>query len=119
MNDDAQTTPFGALTDLTAPPVPAADPAPPAAPLADAPRPRTRWAGIVWGLAFALLALAGIWLATGEGRIDDLVTWVRELSPATAVGYGVVVIGSVLLVTGLVGLLRRAQRGSASRRADS
>lgn len=83
---------------------------------ASALRPRTRWAGIVWGLAFAVLAGCGIWLGSGEGRVDDLVAWVRTLSATTAIGYGVLAIGALLLVTGVVGLLRRAQRAVAARR---
>ena len=79
------------------------------------PRPRTRWAGIVWGIALAALASAGIWLASGAGRLDDLSTWVGDLSPAAAVGYGVLAVGALLLITGLVGLLRRAQRALSDR----
>jgi hypothetical protein len=84
------------------------------APLASG--PRTRWAGIVWGLVLAAVAAGGIWLASGEGRLDDLVRWTRDLSPATAIGFGVLAIGVLLLVAGLVGLLRRAQRAVARRR---
>lgn len=74
------------------------------------PRPRTRWAGIVWGLVFAGLAWAGIWLASGENRVEDIVVWAQDLDPATAIGYGILAVGGLLLVTGVVGLLRRAQR---------
>lgn len=79
------------------------------------PRPRTRWAGIVWGIALATLASAGVWLASGPRRLDDLSTWVGDLSPAAAVGYGVLAVGALLLITGLVGLLRRAQRALSDR----
>lgn len=78
-------------------------------------RPRTRWAGVVWGLAFAALAGAGLWLASGEGRVDDVVGWIRSLTVASAIGYGALALGGILLVTGLVGLLRRAQRAAAAR----
>lgn len=107
-----------ALLAPLAPEVPLA----PEAPLAPEPamaapalRPRTRWAGIVWGLVLAAVAAAGIWLASADGRIAELSAWVQELTPATAVGYGILIIGGLLLVTGLVGLLRRAQRAVASR----
>lgn len=88
----------------------------PAAPPVLAPAPRTRWAGIVWGLALGALAAAGIWLASGAGRIDALATWAQELAPATAIGYAVLGVGALLLLTGLVGLLRRAQRAMSTRR---
>ncbi len=77
--------------------------------------PRTRWAGIVWGLVFAAVATAGLWLASGEGRVDDVVGWIRSLTVASAIGYSALVVGGILLVTGLVGLLRRAQRAVAAR----
>lgn len=79
-------------------------------------RARTRWGGIVWGLVLAALAAAGIWLVSAPGRAGDLVEGVRDVSAATAIGYGVAVIGGLLLVTGVVGLLRRAQRSLAARR---
>lgn len=121
MTDNDQTQPLGDLSDLNdlgdAAPTLAAEPALAAAePSAPTLRPRTRWAGIVWGLAFAVLAGCGIWLASGEGRVDDLVAWVRTLSATTAIGYGVLAIGALLLVTGVVGLMRRAQRAVAARR---
>lgn len=79
-------------------------------------RARTRWAGIVWGLVFAGLAAAGLWLTASDGRADDLAAWISGLDVATAVGYGLVAVGALVLVTGLVGLLRRAQRAVAARR---
>lgn len=78
-------------------------------------RARTRWAGIVWGLVLAVVAAAGVWLTSAPGRVDDLVAWVGALSPVTAVGGAVLVVGALLLVVGLVGLLRRAQRAVAAR----
>lgn len=73
-------------------------------------RARTRWAGIVWGLVLAGLAWAGIWLASAPDRVDELVTWLRGIDTATAVAYGLLALGALVLVTGVVGLLRRAQR---------
>lgn len=124
MTDNQPTEPFADLL----PPEPVSDAAGPAASthlegfareasatITADPRPRTRWAGIVWGAAFAALAVAGVWLASGPGRLGDLSAWVGDLSPAAAVGYGVLGIGALLLLTGLVGLLRRAQRALANR----
>ncbi len=48
--------------------------------------------------------------------MDDLVSWAQTLSATTAVGYGVLTVGALLLITGVVGLLRRAQRAVAARR---
>jgi len=100
---------------LLAPRAPEAPPAPEPPIAVPVLRPRTRWAGIVWGLVLAAVAGAGIWLASGDGRVAELSAWVQELTPATAVGYGILIIGGLLLVTGLVGLLRRAQRALAAR----
>jgi len=79
------------------------------------PRPRVRWAGVVWGLVFAASAAAGIWLASGEDRVDEIVAWLQDLAPATAIGYGILAVGGLLLITGIVGLLRRAQRRLTAR----
>lgn len=79
------------------------------------PRPRTRWAAIVWGLVFAAVALAGIWLTSEAARLDAALVWVGGLDAGAAVGYGLLGVGALLLVGGLVGLLRRAQL-AASRR---
>ena len=42
-------------------------------------RPRTRWAGIVWGLVLAAVAAAGIWRASADGRLAELLARVRAL----------------------------------------
>lgn len=78
------------------------------------PRPRTRWAGIVWGLVFAALAITGLTLATSPDP-EALATWVQNVEVSALIGYGLLAFGALLLVIGLVGLLRRAQR-AASRR---
>ncbi len=85
---------------------------------APSPRPRTRWAGIVWGLVFAGLAVAGIWLSSANDRLDDLIDGVQDLDLGTTIGYGLLVVGALALITGLVALLRRAQLTLAARRAS-
>ncbi|MFT3798246.1 hypothetical protein [Microbacterium sp.] len=82
-------------------------------------RPRVRWAGIVWGLVFLVLAVVGIRFSTEPGLFDDLAAWLQHVEVGAAVGYGLLAIGALALVTGLVGLLRRAQRALAARRAGS
>ncbi|WEK13645.1 MAG: hypothetical protein P0Y48_00090 [Candidatus Microbacterium phytovorans] len=89
------------------PPVETGDPQPP--------RPRTRWAGIVWGLAFGAIAAGGIWLSSGLERLDGLSAWLLDLGTGAAIGYGLLTVGGLLLVGGIAGLLRRAQL-AASRR---
>lgn len=95
------------LTEATAPPPPIATP--PAGPDAQ-PRPRTRWAGVVWGLVFAALAAGGLRLAAGPHAIEEISAWVQQVEPATLIAYGLLAVGGLVLVTGLVGLARRAQK---------
>lgn len=80
-----------------------------------APGPRTRWAGIVWGLVFAGLAIAGVWLTGDADRVDALSEWLQQLDAGTAIAYGLLALGGLVLVLGLTGLLRRAQRALADR----
>lgn len=81
--------------------------------------PRLRSAGIVWGIALGALGAGGLWLTAGPSRTAEIATWVGEIEPGTAVGLGILIAGGLLLLTGLAGLLRRAQRGVAMRRAAS
>lgn len=90
-------------------------PAPTLAPVATA--PRTRWAGIIWGLLFAAIAGAGIWLLTDPARQEGIADWVMTLTPSTIGGLGVLVVGVLILATGAIGLIRHAQRRYATRRA--
>lgn len=79
-------------------------------------RPRVRWAGIVWGLVLATIAAAALWLLLDPARQAALTSWVVGLSPATAIAIGVLIIGLFALITGVVGIARRAQRGIERRR---
>jgi len=94
-------------------------PAPPAAeaPVAEetaapasTPRPRVRWAGIVWGIVLAAVAATGMVLTGSPDRLDDLVAIVPRLSATTVVAGILMTLGALALISGLVGLLRRAQR---------
>ena len=82
-------------------------------------RPRVRWAGIVWGLVLATIATAALWLLLDPARQAALTSWVVGLSPATAIAVGVLIIGLFALITGVVGIARRTQRGIERRRAAS
>ena len=75
--------------------------------------PVIRWAAIVWGLAFAALAAALLWVVTDPTRRDDVSAWLETLTPGTFVLYGALVLGALLLVAGLAGILRRTTRPRA------
>ncbi|MFE6736332.1 hypothetical protein [Microbacterium sp. NPDC057650] len=79
-------------------------------PVAAPAAPRTRWAAIVWGLFFAGLAFAGIWLLSDSQRRDGVTDWLAGLAPATIVAVSLLAVGVLVLVAGLAGLLRRLQR---------
>lgn len=95
---------------------PASAPVPTDAAVAPPAGPRVRWAGIVWGLALATLAAYGVWLTGTPGRLDELATVAPQISPTGLVAAVALTLGALVLVTGLVGLLRRAQRAVARRR---
>lgn len=98
------------MLDLTeAPEPPPAIVTPPAGPDTQ-PRPRTRWAGVVWGLVLAALAAAGLWVAATPRAVEEIGTWAQRVEPATLIAYGLLAVGGLILVTGLVGLARRTQK---------
>lgn len=72
--------------------------------------PRTRWAGIVWGVFFAAIAAVALWILSDATRRTSAVEWAFSLDGATGIAMGVLAIGVILLVAGLSGILRRAQR---------
>ena len=81
--------------------------------------PRTRWAAIVWGLVFAALASGALYVVLSPEHRLELIEWVTSLEPATLALYGALAIGVIVLLFGLVGLLRRAQRAIAARRSSA
>ncbi len=78
-------------------------------------RPRIRWAGIVWGVVFAALALAGMSLTSQPGSLDDFAGRLLTTSVGAVIGYGLLAVGALVLIIGLVGLLRHAQVALARR----
>lgn len=86
---------------------------------ASVPRPRTRWAGIVWGLVLAAIAAIALSILTDSARLDAAIEWLLTVTPAAAIAYAVLVIGAFALIAGIVGLARRAQRGLERRREAS
>jgi len=103
------------LEDAILPSPEAADPLVDAVPEASAPPPRTRWAAIVWGLCFAAIAWFGIWMLSGTDRHDSVTDWFASLNPGTITAFILLTLGALVLITGLVGLIRRAQRHRAER----
>lgn len=79
-------------------------------PATAAPRPRIRWAGVVWGLALAVVAAFGIGGTGSQTAFDDLLASAAHLTPAVLIAVPALALGAAVLVTGVVGLLRRAQR---------
>lgn len=76
--------------------------------------PRIRWAGIVWGAFLAFLAGTGLWTLAEASRRAAVHDWFLTLAPGSVnpgfiVGFSILAIGLLLLITGGVALLRRAQ----------
>ncbi|BDZ40534.1 hypothetical protein [Microbacterium suwonense] len=82
---------------------------------ASAPLPRTRWAAIVWGVCFAGIAWAGIWMLGSADRRDGVADAFASLTPGTITALVLLTIGVLVLITGLVGLIRHAQRRLTTR----
>lgn len=74
-------------------------------------RPRLRWAAIIWGAALAAIAGFALWITVSPDRRTGLADWTTTLTPAAAAAYILLAIGAVALVGGLVGIVRRLQRG--------
>lgn len=78
-------------------------------------RPRVRWAAIVWGLLFAAIAAGTLAILLRPESRDAFAEWAFALSPLTVTLYGLLALGALVLVGGLAGLLRRAQRRRTQR----
>lgn len=78
---------------------------------AQALRPRTRWAAIIWGVALAAVAALALWITVSPDRRTALADWSLSLSPAAIGAYVALAIGAIALIAGLVGIVRRVQRG--------
>lgn len=76
--------------------------------------PRTRWAAIIWGLLFAVIAAIALWMLADDDRRETLADGLLALTPTTVNMILVLTIGVLLLVGGAVGLIRRAQRKLAA-----
>jgi hypothetical protein len=90
-----------------------------AADSATAAAPRTRWAAIIWGLLLAAISATALWVTVDAGRRDAVAEWIVALSPAAIAAYLLLAAAAIALVSGLVGIARRVQRGAERRRAAS
>ena len=73
-------------------------------------RPRLRGAAIIWGLVFAALAGWALWILADAVRVAAARESLETVSPAALGAYGVLAVGALVVILGLIGLLRRAQR---------
>lgn len=72
--------------------------------------PRVRWAGVVWGIVLAAVSAGGFWMTSTPDALAHLSAAARDLSVSTLIAVPALALGAAVLVTGVVGLLRRAQR---------
>lgn len=77
------------------------------------PPPRIRWAAVVWGCFFLVIALGSLWIVADDTRRDLAATWIGTLTPGAAVAYLGLLLGLLLLIGSLGALIRRAQHGGA------
>lgn len=73
-------------------------------------RTPVRWGGVVWGLLLVLFAAGTLWVLSSPSRLAAWELWVSTLTPATAWALGIAVVGLVIVVSGLLGAIRSAQR---------
>jgi uncharacterized membrane protein YcjF (UPF0283 family) len=102
------------MTDNTTEPLDATD-ADAAQPTEPHRRARVRWAGIVWGIVLLVCAFGGLWRVSGPDALEALQDWLFELQLGAAIACALLGIGAFVLVCGLIGLLRRAQRARERR----
>jgi CDP-diglyceride synthetase len=75
-------------------------------------RPRIRWAGIIWGLVFAVIAAIVLWIVLEPARMELVADWWATLTAAGLWLTVLLVLGGLLLVAGVSGLARRGDRGT-------
>lgn len=73
-------------------------------------RPTVRWGALVWSLLFGALAATTLWVIAEPARRDAVASSFANLSPLAAALYALLALGVLVVVFGLVGLIRRAER---------
>lgn len=79
--------------------------------------PRTRWAGIIWGIVLATIAIGGAFYTLSNNVDFGFTSWVMTLTPFTLAIYFILGIAAIAVIGVLVALLRHAQKTLAARRA--
>jgi hypothetical protein len=74
------------------------------------PRPRIRVGAVVWGLIVTAVGAGALYLLTSPERRQAAIDWVTSLTPFGFVVTGLALLGALVFVTGLVVLIRDAQR---------
>ncbi len=72
--------------------------------------PRTRWAGIIWGLVLATIAALCLWVALVPATRTAVADWWLAQTPMTGLAYGALALGAIAVLCAAVGLVGRAQR---------
>ncbi|RKR75780.1 hypothetical protein [Frondihabitans australicus] len=84
----------------------------PPAPAPLAPRPRTRWAAVVWGALFAAFGVVVMSVLSNAANRAAYADWVTGLGPSGSTLLGIAALGALLLVLGVVAAANRASRRS-------
>jgi CDP-diglyceride synthetase len=66
-----------------------------------------RWAGIIWGLVFAVSAALLLWVFSEPERRDAVGDWWATLTPIGFALTALLIAGGLLLIGGIAGLARR------------
>ncbi|WP_040165920.1 hypothetical protein [Microbacterium gorillae] len=79
------------------------------------PRPRTRWAGIIWGFILLAISVLGVLAVVQDGVRATIENLWFSLTPVSSAAYLAIALGGIAVVCAAVGLIGRAQRGAAQR----
>jgi hypothetical protein len=82
-------------------------------------RPRIRFGAIAWGMIVCTTALWVLIMILTPGARAEFAGWLLTLTPAGLSIIAVLVTGGLVLLLGLLGLARRAQRATRTPEAVS
>ena len=74
------------------------------------PRPRIRVGAVVWGLIVTAAGAGSLYLLSSLERRQAALDWVLSLTPFGFLIVGLALLGALIFLTGLVVLIRDAQR---------
>lgn len=81
---------------------------------APATEPRTRWAGIIWGVVIAAIAVVGIRTVIDDAARAATGDWWFGLTSVAGVAWFALAVGAIAVLCAAVGLIGRAQRRRAA-----